>query len=203
MENVEIRYLRSWDYNVTLIMEELEKIVLNNGGAIVSTWKTERKQYLIENRTLSDEIRKHREHVKRMEALNRPGSAAEREKLERLESIDNTPVLTNYYSFGGVYINFVLDGVYYYYSIDDNPFFDFHYDKIPVINGAIDQDHYTNTCKKEWLYDCFFCFDCSHADRMEAANMIFNMLMNAQFSRKYKGNRKPARLNILAGNIEV
>lgn len=198
--NPERRYYSNWHYNAALILEALEKIVVDNGGALVSTWqyssKQPRKRYVFTNRALSAAVWEERARVEKLEALNRPALPERRAILERLESIDNTPRVCFYGDW--LYINFALDGVYYSYDFDDNPFFPFHYSKTPIENGAIDRNHYSQEDKKEWLYDCFFKFDCSQADRTEAANMIFNMLMNARFSGKVKPARI-SKLNILEG----
>lgn len=198
--NPERRYYSNWHYNAALILEALEKIVIDNGGALVSTWeyssKQPRKRYVFTNRALSEAVWKERAFVEKLEALNRPALPERRAILERLESIDNTPRVSFYGDW--LYINFALDGVYYSYDFDQNPFFPFHYSKTTIENGAIDRNHWSMEDKKEWLYDCFFKFDCSQADRIEAANMIFNMLLNARFSGKVKPARI-AKLNALEG----
>ena len=80
------------------------------------------------------------------------------------------------------YISFVLDGIYYYYQVNDNPFFDFYYIKTPIKNGKYSRDAALETGGKEWLYDCFFGSNCGQQDIIEAANLIFNMLCNAPMS---------------------
>ena len=49
-------YLPSWKYNCALIIQNLEKIVLNNGGEIASEYGIF-NQYEITNRTLDEVIR--------------------------------------------------------------------------------------------------------------------------------------------------
>lgn len=191
------RYLRNWEYNAALILQELENIVLNHDGILVSTWDRKIKPVEIENRALSAAVREQRERVKHLEALQRPALAAQKQELERLEAIPNDPIISNYGEW--LYIGFALDGCYYYYSIDANPFFDFHYGKTAIDgNGMITKNYYLNADKKEWLYDCFFKFDCSNADRKEAANMIFNMLLSAECSGTYfKRDAKKEKLYTL------
>jgi len=197
----EARYLRSWRYNTARILDELETIVLNNGGAIVSTWRTERKYYAITNFTLTEAIREESDLHNRIKERGRTIPTDRAAKLEKWESIDNTPHITPYGDFQ--YICFVLDGIYYNYNMTDNPFFDATYSKIPVVDGKINPCHYSNTDKKEWLYDCFLSVDCSQADRREAANIIFNMMINDRTSTPYKRNRQPEKLIVLAGNEEA
>ena len=200
----ERRYLTSWKYNAALILEELETIVLNNGGAIVSTWQKERKQYAITNRSITGAIREQEERLERWERVNNTAPnparekaiAAGREKLEELQALPNDPHVTPYGDY--TYICFALGGMYFHYSMDDNPFFDFHYSKTPVVNGEINKCHYSDNDPKEWFYDCFWRWDCSRDDIREAANLIFNMLQNARPGRTY-GKPKMEKLIYLAG----
>jgi len=81
------------------------------------------------------------------------------------------------------YISFILDEAYYYYQVNDNPFFEFYWSKAPIKNGERPKDTVLETDKKEWLYDCFFKSNCGQPDIIEAANLIFNMLCNAPMSK--------------------
>ena len=181
----ERRYLTSWKYNAALILDELEAIVLNNGGAIVSTWQKTRKEYAITNRSITGAIREQLDRVERLEKHNRVEAAiAAREKLDELQSLPNEPHITPYGDF--TYICFALNGFYYYYSLDDNPFFDFHYSKTPIINGEINKSHYCRNDPKTWFYDCLWSWKCSRDDIQTAANSIFNMLQKATPCNTYK-----------------
>lgn len=77
------------------------------------------------------------------------------------------------------YVKFVLDDYFYYYQLDDNPFFPFYYRKTPVRNGRYSNDCCLEELSKDWLYDCFFRSNCSQADIVEGANQIFNQLVSA------------------------
>lgn len=77
------------------------------------------------------------------------------------------------------YISFILDETFYYYQVDDNPFFEFYYKKTQIRNGKYSRDAALEADKKEWLFDCFFGSNCAQGDIVEAANLIFNMLCNA------------------------
>ena len=80
------------------------------------------------------------------------------------------------------YISFILDETYYYYQVNDNPFFEFYWIKAPVKNGEYPKDAALEIDNKEWLYDCFLKSNCGQPDIIEAANLIFNMLCNAPMS---------------------
>ena len=81
------------------------------------------------------------------------------------------------------YISFILNETYYYYQVNDNPFFEFYYNKTPIKNGKRSRDAGLEADKKEWLFDCFFKSNCGQPDIIEAANLIFNMLCNAPMSK--------------------
>jgi hypothetical protein len=53
--------------------------------------------------------------------------------------------------------------------------------------------------KKEWLFDCFFSWNCSDADIKEAANLIFNMLCTAPFSEIMRDQRRERVPNMYDG----
>ena len=88
------------------------------------------------------------------------------------------------------YISFVLDDTHYYYQVNDNPFFEFYWNKTPIKNGMRSRDAGLEGDKKEWLYDCFFGSKCGQPDIIEAANSIFNMLCNAPMSKSIRDRRK-------------
>lgn len=83
------------------------------------------------------------------------------------------------------YILFVFDGNYYSYNIDENPFCDFFICKYPIEEGnKYNANRYAINDKKEWVYDCFFSANCPDADIKEAANMIFNILINSNYGQQ-------------------
>lgn len=192
-------YLDNWSYNAAIILQELETIVLNNGGAIVSTWKTsERDTITITNRTLDKSIRDCKERLERYTVKGIKADSL-REEIARLEAIKNDPITLYYGDYH--YICFTIGNDYYYYSIDRNPFSDFHYGKQPINSGAVAQNYYLNLDSKKWLNDILFTFKCSQDDRRDAAINIYNMLINASYCGTYrdKHNRKPKIINVLKG----
>ena len=176
-------YLSSWEYNVSLIISELAKIVENNGGRVKPM-----KHAIISNRSIDENKRELEGRINRLQENLKiftqnagnfiPIINDVKKQLEELEKINNKPIVVTHTS----YIEFVLDNVYYYYSVDDNPFFPFHYIKTPVKNNMYSMDACAEEDPKEWFYDCFLFRGCAKADIKEAANLIFNMLMNASCS---------------------
>ena len=172
-------YLKSWSYNAACIISELAKIVINNGGRVKPTYHA-----IISNRTIDSAIKDYSFKLERYTNIVNEGHGNEKTKiaieyvkkeLEKMEALNNEPITVSHTS----YISFMLNGYYYYYQVDDNPFFEFHYIKTPVSNNKYSSDAALVEDKKEWLEDCFLKIDCSKSDIIEAANQIFNMLVNA------------------------
>lgn len=186
-------YPATWTYNACRLMTHLAKIVENHDGRV--------KYYnpaIITNRTVTGaihDLEHHLELVEKRIARDPEGKVVEyynekKQYLEKLKAIHNEPITVTHTTW----ILFVLDGIYYHYSVDDNPFFPFHYLKTPVENDSYHMDAYMVEDKKEWMYDCFFKMDCSEADIVEGANLIFNMLMNADCARIHR-SRNNAKVN--------
>ena len=188
-------YPTSLEYNYCLIMNELTRIAENNGAII----KPSKGGYIV-NRSILEKIE---ECEKRIDGLSRianePDTTEKRKKvieatvkdyqgqIEELKKIPNDPVKVD-----RTFIIFVLNGVYYSYSFPDNPFFDNYFTKTPVLDDCkISRDCYGNKDNKEWLFDSLWNTNCSRDDIKEAANLIFNMLLNSGYSKKYRdGNRR-------------
>lgn len=186
MENTTNLSPNSWNYNAALILQELEKIVLNNGGRLCSIWKREKRALCkIINRSVLDRKKELEKNLERCERFKKTeaarGYAAELEKISRIK---NDPIITAYADYH--YIRFVYDGYHYYLQFDENPFFDFLFTKSKMIDeNTTRQNVYSGTFTKCWLWDCFFSPYCSNDDRREAANLIFNELVTAKSSEPY------------------
>lgn len=191
-------YPATWEYNAARITTELARIVENHGGrvkygnaAIISNRSIQRAIFEKENRI---------EQLKRInaETFKDTRTAAIKaldKEIEELKQINNDPVTVTHTG----YIQFVLENNYYYFSVDSNPFFPFHYIKTPVKNNRYSKDACCMEDKKEWLYDCFLSWDCGNAEIKEGANLIFNMLCNSQFSRIIRDGRKTRVNNLYDG----
>ena len=87
--------------------------------------------------------------------------------------------------YGQGYIRFNLDGVQYYWQVDDNPFFEHYYTKVRIKDGKIprgNQVYLDEFSRKTWIYDCLFNVACD-ADIREIAEIVFNELIKAPFSK--------------------
>lgn len=175
-------YLGSWKYNAALILTELAKIIENNGGRVKPLYTA-----VISNRYLESIIKNLKDQIEGLESLketekikNVIGNLSK--ELAELEFIDNTPITVTHTS----YISFIFDDFYYYYQVDNNPFFDFYYEKNHIKDGKYIGNTYLEKDNQSWWNDCFLSFRCSEADRKEAANLIFNMLVSAEPSKIYR-----------------
>jgi hypothetical protein len=174
-------YFTNWNYNAARILQRLEKLITDNGGVIASTYENSfNTLYTLHNRTLSGAIREQGERVQRLEELNRDASVA-REKLQELEIVNCPPLKTRFTTW----ISFILDNVYYNLSLDDNPFFPFHLQKIKVNDLSYTGDFYMEEIKKEWLFDCLLSFHCTNDEIKEITNLLFNELQAAPLSGEY------------------
>lgn len=171
-------YPSAFVYHTARILTELDKIVVNHGGRVKPNHKTLIKNRGLHNavQDLTQKIEYAKENTLIAEDRKRAYLAKLEKELEDLEQIPNEWIEVSHTTW----IEFVLEDYHYYYSVDDNPFFPWHYGKTPVKNNRYSKDACLEEAEKEWLYDCFFGFRCSTADHVEAANMIFNMLMNAK-----------------------
>ena len=88
--------------------------------------------------------------------------------------------------YGQGYISFTLDGNKYYFQINDNPYFEHYYTKLRIrADGKVprgNQVYVEELPRKVWIYDCLFRIACD-ADVREIANLVFNELLKAKYSR--------------------
>lgn len=192
-------YLRAWEYNAARVLTELARIVKNNGGTVAP-----KTAALISNRNLEHAVNEYKERLQCLQTLqvetgyNDTRAAAivtYSEKLQELQKVDNTPIKTGYISS----LSFVLDGNYYYYQIDDNPFFDFHYIKTPVKSGRRSCDAIIKNDKKEWVADCFFTNFCTNEEVKTAAGYIFDMLTSGPVSKIILDTKRQRVPNLYGG----
>lgn len=174
-------YPDSWEYNGARIMSKLAEIVVENGGRVKPC-----KKAVISNRSIEDMKMKISEKIDLYKSLEekthkdlRAAAIEKKEKeLKELENIKNDPTLVTHTS----YISFVYENTYYYYQMDDNPFFEFLLVKTPVKNNKYSRDAALEETKKDWLEDQFLKIGCSEKDINDAAKKIFDMLVASKNS---------------------
>ena len=174
-------YPDSWEYNGARIMSKLAEIVVENGGRVKPC-----KKAVISNRTIEEMKNKISEKLDLYKCLEekvhkdvRAAAIEKKEKeLKELESVKNDPIVVTHTS----YISFIYDNTYYYYQMDDNPFFEFLLIKTPIKNGKYSRDAAAEETTKNWLDDCYLKIGCSDKDINDAAKMIFDMLVSSKNS---------------------
>lgn len=82
------------------------------------------------------------------------------------------------------YINFAMNGVYYSYSLDNNPFFPFHYLKTPIDpkSETYSGDACVEESSKSWFTDPLIGFGCPDSEIESAAGAILSLLLAAPLS---------------------
>lgn len=82
------------------------------------------------------------------------------------------------------YINFAMNGVYYSYSLDNNPFFPFHYLKTPIDpkSETYSGDACMEESSKSWFTDPLIGFGCPDSEIESAAGAILSLLLAAPLS---------------------
>lgn len=90
---------------------------------------------------------------------------------------------------GQQYMTFILDDMFYYFQIDDNPFFPHRYQKTEIVNGKRMRNVYLEEFSREWIYDCLF--GVTNDDEIkEIANQVFNLLVMAKPSGIYREKKR-------------
>lgn len=113
-------YLKKYDFNKAIFIDELNKIIKKNGGVFVKDWNgseypigLEIEPKKIYNRYITEGCFDFEEETaKKLEGKNIPS-----------EIITNSDLS---------YTSFILNDIYYYLQIDENPFFDDYIIKKPV-----------------------------------------------------------------------
>lgn len=184
---MEKRYLSSYEYNCASILEHLRGIVENKGGYLVTTWKKTQHYFHVVNRSRADAIRELSSFLSRCTRTEKNAEyydkkSKELEAYEKAESPDFRTIFGDYR-----YIQFFLDGMLYYYSMDNNPFFGVSWSKRPVSsNGTVARNYYSeHEDSPHWLSDRHLSMMCTDAEREAAAIKIFNQLKKANPSTRY------------------
>ena len=174
-------YPDSWEYNGARIISKLAELVVENGGRVAPC-----KKAVISNRTIDNmkiECSLRLEKLKSLEEKKHKDvlvAAIEKKKedLKELEQIKNDPITVTHTS----YISFVLENTYYYFQLDDNPFFEFLLVKTPIKNGKYSKDAALEETEKGWLEDELLKIGCSEKAIEDAAKSIFDMLVTSKNS---------------------
>ena len=182
MKDNERHYATSWQYNSARILTRLAQLVTAQGGKVKPLHPA-----ILSDRNLEDEIQDIEARIRTLtERENESHSDAQTlalqtclSRLDRLRAIPNTPITVTHTS----YISFAMNGLYYSYQLDDNPFFPFLYLKTPIENGTYSGDACLANEPKPWLNDnSFIRYGCSDSEIETAAQAILALLLAAPLS---------------------
>lgn len=100
--------------------------------------------------------------------------------------------------YGQSWITFILDGMYYSFDWDDNPFFDDHFSKTPVKDGKRLRNIYADSKLPAWKYDCLFRIASDEQCHIIAEELLENM-KDAACSQVYHETHKMKVPNVYDG----
>lgn len=175
-------YATSWQYNSARILTRLAQLVTAQGGKVKPLHPA-----ILSDRNLEDDIQDIEVRIRTLtERENESHSDARTlalqtclSRLDRLLAIPNTSITVTHTS----YISFAMNGLYYSYQLDDNPFFPFYYMKTPIENGTYSGDACLANEPKPWLNDnSFIRYGCSDSEIETAAQAILALLLAAPLS---------------------
>lgn len=176
-------YATSWQYNSARILTRLAQLITAQGGkvkplplAILSDRNLEEICTATQRRLESSYKAGLTSHPKERETQ----ISNLQKELARFQAIPNAPITVTHTS----YINFTLNGVYYSYSLNDNPFFPFHYIKTPIDpkSETYSGDAYMEESSKSWFTDPLIGFGCPDSEIESAAGAILSLLLAAPLS---------------------
>ena len=177
------RFCQLSDYNRRLVLNEIENILVNNGGQIVIN-------------TLQSNIT--------YKCYTNDTRQAMKEKIESLPMIQRI----NYSTSSGDRLRFILNGYFYEISYDSNPFFPITFSKIKIDQDGnyvgkryVDSNESINdrSFKKNGSSAFSICYDnlfklCSEAEINEMAKCHFeqinNVVINGAESSRYSERKR-------------
>lgn len=179
MKDNERLYATSWQYNSARILTRLAQLVTAQGGKVKPLHPA-----VLSDHNLEDDIQDIEARIRTLtERENESHSDAQTlalqtclSSLDRLRAIPNTPITVTHTS----YISFAMNGLYYSYQLDSNPFLPFYYLKTPIENGTYSGDACLANEPKPWLNDnSFIRYGCSDSEIETAAQAILSLLLAA------------------------
>lgn len=189
-------YLKSFEYNSYIILDELRKKIYNKGGFVVSNWNHIAKPTIIYNRTLQNNIKELKESIQTIDnnlknnnydddrKKQLMGYKQKKEKeLKELEKIQDEKVIYN-----TSYLQFKLDDYIYYIEFNSNPFFEHYIHKQPIDEikdnrYIVKYNHYIDTFSLDIFNNIdLFKYNLTDSEIKQGVDILFNMLINANES---------------------
>lgn len=176
-------YATSWQYNSARILTRLAQLITAQGGKVKPLYPA-----VISDRNLEEACTATKRRIESSYNAGPTSHLKEQEtqisnlqnELARFQAIPNAPITVTHTS----YINFAMNGVYYSYSLDDNPFFPFHYLKTPIDpkSETYSGDACMEESSKSWFTDPLIGFGCPDSEIESAAGAILSLLLAAPLS---------------------
>lgn len=174
-------YATSWQYNSARILTRLAQLVTAQGGKVKPLHPA-----ILSDRNLEDACTATQRRLEYWNKLTFTYDPDERQtivsklqcELDNFRSIPNTPIAVTHTS----YISFAMNGFYYSFSLDDNPFFPFYYMKTPIENGTYSGDACMENASKSWAVNALLGFGCPQSEIESAAQAILALLLAAPLS---------------------
>ena len=94
--------------------------------------------------------------------------------------------------WGRGYISFMLDGIVYDFSVNDNMFFEHLYGKMELVNGMYNRNVYYDDLSRRWMLRPLLRTDCTDEQCAECAGILFGLLTEAKMSVKYEDKSRKA-----------
>lgn len=116
-------------------------------------------------------------------------------ELALFQSIPNAPITVTHTS----YINFTMNGVYYSYSLDNNPFFPFHYLKTPIDpkSETYSGDACVEESSKSWFTDPLIGFACtSDTETLKLLALTNKAISNILYRALQIADEDPTQLSL-------
>lgn len=172
-------YATSWQYNSARILTRLAQLITAQGGKVKPLYPA-----VISDRNLEEACTATQRRIESSSTFHpkvrEPLISNLQKELALFQAIPNAPITVTHTS----YINFTMNGVYYSYQLDSNPFFPFHYLKTPIDpkSETYSGDACLEDDPKSWFTDPLIGFGCPDSEIESAAGAILSLLLAAPLS---------------------
>jgi hypothetical protein len=172
-------YATSWQYNSARILTRLAQLITAQGGKVKPLYPA-----VISDRNLEEACTATQHRIESSSTFHpkvrEPLISNLQKELALFQAIPHTPITVTHTS----YINFTMNGVYYSYSLDNNPLFPFHYLKTPIEpkSETYSGDACMEESPKSWFTDPLIGFGCPDSEIESAAGAILSLLIAAPLS---------------------
>lgn len=199
MRENETLYLTTYHYNIALILEELKKLILDNGGKV----KEQTPGHIV-NRSFfeaAEEETRRADGIRHYIEIRKPDEEKTAELEARIKELEASAEALKQKAEESTrpaaslsYICFALDGFYYYIQKADIEY-KLQFSKTAInARGEYSRDAYLGDLENDWMQEDFYRLYPENpeidTERREAAKAIYTALITAGASQKYREGRK-------------